>query len=116
MAQQYHGVRIYATFKARDLSAYLESLEDDRDVDVEATLNACEKGIEQALATVHPEAHIVLRRQDEQASNPPRTRVETDDASLDPELIGQEIDDLIAEFDITECVVYRDEPQPEASR
>lgn len=107
MSQQPHGVRIYAIFKAHDVSAYLESLEDDRVVDVEATLKTCEKGIEQALATLHPGAQITLRRQDELATNPPRTRVETDDASLDPELIGQEIDDLIDEFDITECVVYR---------
>ena len=86
---------------------YLESLEDDREVDVEATLNACERGIEQALTTVLAGAQIVLRRQDALTSDPPRTRVETDDPNLDPELIGQEVDDLIAEFDITECVVYR---------
>jgi hypothetical protein len=108
MSQQPHEVRIYAVFKTNTVLAYVESLEDDRAVDVDATLNACEEGIKQALATVHPEARITLRRQDELASNPPRTRVETDDASLDPELIGQEIDDLMAEFDITECVVYRD--------
>lgn len=107
MSRQHHCVRIYAVFNANDVSAYLDSLEDDQEVDVEATLNACEHAIEQALMVVHPEAGIVLRRQDDVASSPPRTRVETDDPSLDPELIGQEVDDLIAEFDITVCVVYR---------
>lgn len=108
MSEQRQGIRIYAVFKTADITAYLESHAGEREADLEATLAACERGIEAALATIHPEARIIVRRQDEHALNPPRTRVETDDPGSDLELIGQEIDDLIAEFDIIRCVVYRE--------
>lgn len=107
MSEQRPQVRIYAAFSVKDIMTYIDSHAGVTSVDVDATLTACERGIEAALATVHPEARIVVRRQDKHATEPPRTRVETDDPTVDPELIGQEIDDLIAEFDIISCVVYQ---------
>lgn len=108
MSEQARQIRIYAAIRTEDVMAYLEAhANGPGEVDIEATLSACEQAITAALATVHPEAWIVVRRPDEHALNPPRTHVESDDASIDLELVGQEVDDLIAEFDITECVVYR---------
>jgi hypothetical protein len=108
MAVQHSGIRIYVVFHTRNIMAYIESHVDTETVDVEATFATCEQGIRDALATVYPDARIVVRRQDPQGINPARSRVEVDDSALDPELIGQEVDDLVAEFDITGCVVYQD--------
>ncbi len=108
MAEQYQGVRIYAAFQASDIRVYLDSLHDDeREVDVEATLNMCEQGINQALTEFYTGAWILVKRQDEPSPASNRTRVETDNVDVDPELIGQEVDDLVSEFDITQYVVYR---------
>ena len=93
---------------ARDIHDYLESRsEPDQPVDVEASLDAYEHGIRQTLQDIYPGAGILVRLQRHPTPSPPQTRVESDATGVDTGEIEQEIVDLIAEFDITACIVYK---------
>jgi hypothetical protein len=109
MSDDFSGIRINAIVPARDIHDYLVSRsESDHPIDVEASLDAYEQGIRQTLQNVYPGAGILVRLQQHPTPSPPQTRVESDAAGVDTGEIEQEVVDLIAEFDITACIVYRD--------
>jgi hypothetical protein len=108
MAGPFSGVQIYAIMPARDIRAYLERhASQDGPVDIEASLQACEQGIHKRLSDAYPGSRILVRRQDHPTPEPPRTRVEASVDGVDTGEIEQEVADLVAEFDFTQCVVYR---------
>lgn len=112
MAHQFAGIQIYAVMPARDIRAYLERhAGKEHAVDIEASLDACEHGIMHEMQEAYPGARILVRRQDYPTPNPPRSRVEGDASGIDLGELGQEVADLIAEFDFTSYVVYQDELQ-----
>lgn len=109
MTDQFEGIQIYAVMPARDIRAYLDRhAGNERPVDVEASLDACEKGIMRELERAYPGARILVRRQDYPTPDPPRTRVDATIHSADTGEIQQEVEDIIAEFDFTSYVVYQD--------
>lgn len=108
MADQFSGTQIYAVLPAGDVRVYMERhAGDGRPVDADASLNVYEARVRETLNGMYPGARILVRLQDESAPAEHRTRVECTTASVDAGLIEQEVIDLIAEFDVTRCVVYR---------
>lgn len=108
MAELFSGVQIYAVMPARDIRAYFERHGGKTgQVDIEASLEACETGIRERIVTAYPGARVLVRRQDHPTPEPARTRVDADKESVDTGEIQQEVADLVAEFDFTSCVVYR---------
>jgi hypothetical protein len=108
VSDDFSGIRINAVVPARDIHAYLESRsKPGKPIDVEASLDAYEHGIRQTLQDVYPGAGILVRLQRHPTPSPPQTRVESDASGVDTGEIEQEVVDLIAEFDITACIVYR---------
>jgi hypothetical protein len=108
VAELFSGVQIYAVMPARDIRAYLERhAEQSGQVDIEASLEACEVGIRERIVTAYPGARVLVRRQDHPTPEPPRTHIEASQEGVDTGEIQQEVADLVAEFDFTSCVVYR---------
>lgn len=110
MSEDFRGVQIYAVFPARDIRVWLErhaGARTGREVDVEASLAACEAAIERTLQETYAGARILVRRQDHPTPEPPRTRVESTATGVDTGELEQEVLDLISEFDVGSCVVYR---------
>jgi hypothetical protein len=108
MSDQFSGTHIYAVLPAGDIRVYLERhAGDGRPVDTDASLRTYQQRVRETLDGMYPGARILVRLHDESAPGEHRTRVECNTASVDAGLIEQEVIDLIAEFDVTRCVVYR---------
>lgn len=108
MSEDFAGIQIYAVAPVRDIHDYLESRSrSGESIDIDASLAAYEAGIRQTLQDVYPGARILVRRSDFPTPDPPRTRVESTRREADTGEIEQEIEDLIAEFDITSCIVHQ---------
>jgi hypothetical protein len=117
MTGGFEGVRIYAVVPGRDVRSYLEDrIRAGEAIDLEPSLDAYEKAISRTLQSVYPGARILVRRQDQDTPGPARTRVDTDTDGVDTGELEQEVVDLIAEFDVTSCLVYRDEWRGSSAR
>lgn len=109
MSTNYTGIQIYAVVPGADIRVYFERhAGDGRTVDTSASLREIELRVRDTLTGMYPGARILVRLQDEPTPAPARTRVDGNAAGVDSSLIEQEIIDLIAEFDVTRCVIYRE--------
>lgn len=109
MSGSFEGVQIYAVLSDRDMAGYLERQANaGRAIDITASLEAHERAVARTLQQLYPGARVLVRRLDQDAPHPPRTRVDSRVEGVDTGEIEQEVLDLISEFDVTSCVVYRD--------